>query len=141
VNVDDYGLGGRVHLGQSDLFSALEDRKYDLIITNPPYVSAAAVQAFPPEYRAEPVMAHLGGIDGLDIVRRILADAPRHLNPNGVLVAEIGTGRAILEAECPGLPFLWLDTAESEGEVFALSAADLTGAKPKKPIRTRKAKG
>ena len=87
--------------------------------------SAEAVAAFPPEYAAEPVLAHAGGDDGLDLVRRILAEAGRHLTAEGTLVVEIGTGRDILEAEFPRLPFLWLDTAESQGEVFALTAKDL----------------
>lgn len=134
-NIADYGLAGRVHLVQSDLFAALGDRRYDLIIANPPYVSAPEVQAFPPEYRAEPVIAHLGGRDGLDIVRRVLAQSPAHLEPGGKLVVEIGTGRSILEAEFPALPFLWLDTEESEGEVFALDAATAT---PVAPARKRK---
>lgn len=134
-NVADYGLAGRVHLVQSDLFSALPDASYDLIIANPPYVSAAAVQAFPPEYRAEPVIAHLGGRDGLDIVRRVLDEAPRHLRPGGKLVVEIGTGRDILEAERGDLNFLWLDTAESEGEVFAL---EVGASKPAPAPRKRR---
>ena len=121
----DYGLEERVSLVQSDLFERLAGRRYDLILANPPYVSAAAIAAFPPEYAAEPAIAHAGGADGLDIVRRILAEAGRHLTHDGMLVVEIGTGRDILEEEYPHLPFLWLDTAESEGEVFALSAADL----------------
>jgi ribosomal protein L3 glutamine methyltransferase len=138
-NVRDYRFEDRVRLVQSDLFSGLEGRTYDLVISNPPYVSAASVAAFPPEYRAEPLMAHAGGEDGLDLVRRILDEAPRHLNPGGALVVEIGMGRDILEAERPDLPFLWLDTAESEGEVLALSAADLAG-KPRKSARPRKSK-
>jgi ribosomal protein L3 glutamine methyltransferase len=138
-NVRDYRFEDRVRLVQSDLFSGLEGRTYDLVISNPPYVSAASVAAFPPEYRAEPLMAHAGGEDGLDLVRRILDEAPRHLNPGGALVVEIGMGRDILEAERPDLPFLWLDTAESEGEVLALSAADLAG-KPRKSARPRKTK-
>jgi ribosomal protein L3 glutamine methyltransferase len=124
-NVEDYGQGDRVSLVQSDLFAGLSGRRYDLILTNPPYVSDAAVAAFPPEYAAEPRMAHAGGGDGLDLVRRLLAQAAAHLTPYGSLVVEIGTGRAILEQEYPHLPFLWLDTAESQGEVFALGAADL----------------
>ena len=114
-----------VSLVQSDLFEALAGRRYDLILANPPYVSEAAVAVFPPEYAAEPRIAHAGGADGLDIVRRILAEAGRHLTETGTLVVEIGTGRAILEEQYSDLPFLWLDTAESEGEVFALSAAGL----------------
>jgi ribosomal protein L3 glutamine methyltransferase len=120
-NVTDYGLGRRIRLIRSDLFSALGEERYDLILSNPPYVSAEAMAAFPPEHRAEPAIAHDGGEDGLDIVRRILAEAEGRLMPLGTLVVEIGTGREKLEAEHPSLPFLWLDTEESEGEVFALS--------------------
>jgi ribosomal protein L3 glutamine methyltransferase len=124
-NVADYGLQDRIGLVQSDLFGALGGRRYDLILANPPYVSAAAMADFPPEYAAEPRLAHAGGADGLDLVRRILAEAADHLSPEGALVVEVGTGRDILEREYPRLPFLWLDTAESEGEVFAVSAAAL----------------
>jgi ribosomal protein L3 glutamine methyltransferase len=124
-NVAAYGLGERIALVRSDLFTGLAGRTYDLILSNPPYVSAGAVAAFPPEYAAEPVLAHAGGKDGLDLVRRILAEAGRHLTADGTLMVEIGTGRDILQAEFPRLPFLWLDTAESEGEVFALTTKDL----------------
>lgn len=124
-NVADYGLGERVSLLRSDLFEGLSGRTYDLIISNPPYVTAAAVAVFPPEHRAEPELAHLGGADGMDLVRRILKDANRHLLADGALVVEVGTGRETLETEYPDLPFLWLDTEQSEGEVFALPAAAL----------------
>jgi ribosomal protein L3 glutamine methyltransferase len=124
-NVADYGLGDRIALIQSDLFVELSGRRYDLILANPPYVSAAALAAFPPEYAAEPELAHAGGTDGLDVVRRILDEASKHLTEDGALVVEVGSGRNILERDYPHLPFLWLDTAESEGEVFALFAADL----------------
>lgn len=124
-NVREYGLEDRIALTRSDLFKGLGKRRYDLILANPPYVSDAGIAAFPPEYAAEPAVAHAGGSDGLVIVRRILAQAVRHLTPRGMLVVEIGTGRAILEGEVPDLPFLWLDTAESEGEVFALHRAAL----------------
>ncbi len=127
-NVADYGLENRVTLQHSDLFSALGSRKYDLILSNPPYVSAEALAAFPPEYQAEPVMAHAGGDDGLDLVRRILADAARHLERDGVLVVEVGTGLDILEEAYPQLPFLWLETEDSSGEVFALTEAELQAA-------------
>jgi len=123
-NIDEYGLGDRIQLAQGDLFAPLKGRRYDLIVTNPPYVAAAEVEAFPPEYQAEPQMAHLGGEDGLDLVRRILREAGAHLNPDGGLLCEIGTGRDILEADFD-LPFTWLDTEESEGEVFWLSAEAL----------------
>lgn len=121
-NVSDYGLEDRVTLYQSDLFAALGTKTYDLIISNPPYVTAAAVSSFPPEYKAEPQLAHFGGDDGMDLVRRILADAAVHLNPEGMCVVEIGMGRETLETEYPDVPFLWLDTEQSEGEVFALPA-------------------
>jgi ribosomal protein L3 glutamine methyltransferase len=121
-------MGERVHLREGDLFGPVHGRRYDLIMANPPYVARAAADAFPPEYAAEPPLAHRGGEDGLDLVRRILAEARDHLQPNGTLVVELGAGRPILEAEHPELPFLWLDTAESEGEVFALRASDLEAA-------------
>jgi ribosomal protein L3 glutamine methyltransferase len=126
-NVAEYGLEDRVRLVRSDLFGGLGKARYDLIISNPPYVSAESLAAFPPEYAAEPAMAHAGGEDGMDIVRRILAEASAHLTEGGTLLMEVGMGRAVLEAEYPDLPFLWLDTEESEGEVFALRAADLAG--------------
>ncbi|MEQ1696651.1 MAG: 50S ribosomal protein L3 N(5)-glutamine methyltransferase [Hyphomicrobiaceae bacterium] len=138
-NVTDYRLHDRVRLVESDLFSALpKDARYDLIIANPPYVAAAEVASFDPEYRAEPVMAHIGGTDGLDLVRTILAEASAHLTPHGVLIVEIGTGREALEAAYPGLDFFWLDTANSEGEVFALTADALnTQLAPAKSRRRR----
>lgn len=125
ANVADYGLGARIVLLKGDLFEPVAGRRYDLILANPPYVPGARVEAFPPEYAHEPTIAHAGGEDGLDLVRRILREAPRHLDPGGMLTVEVGTGRAILEAEYPELPFLWLDTETSEGEVFAIGAADL----------------
>jgi ribosomal protein L3 glutamine methyltransferase len=121
INVKDHDLEQRITLHQGDLFAPLAKRKYDLIITNPPYVAAAEVATFPREYAHEPVMAHLGGIDGLDITRRILAEAPKHLNKGGGLLCEIGTGRENLEREFPKLKFFWLDTEESTGEVFWLT--------------------
>ena len=124
-NVADYGLENRLSLYKSDLFAGLGPRTYDLIISNPPYVTAAAVASFPPEYKAEPQLAHLGGEDGMDLVRRILAGAAVHLNPEGICVVEVGMARDTLETEYPGLPFLWLDTEQSEGELFALPAGAL----------------
>lgn len=124
-NVADYGLRERIALKQGDLFAPVAGSTYDLILANPPYVADAKVAAFPPEHAAEPALAHRGGTDGLDLVRRIIDEAPQHLEAGGVLVVEVGRGRAILEAAYPGLPFLWLDTETSEGEVFAISAGDL----------------
>nr|MDP9196933.1 50S ribosomal protein L3 N(5)-glutamine methyltransferase [Pseudomonadota bacterium] len=125
VNVRDHRLEGRVHLHRGDLFAPVARKKYDLIITNPPYVRDAVVAAFPPEHRHEPVMAHAGGTDGMDLVRKIIRQSPTHLKPGGGLICEVGTGREILEAEFPGLPFLWLDTEHSSGEVFWLAAKDM----------------
>ena len=124
INVDRLG-DGRVGLHHGDLFAPLEGRRYDLIITNPPYVDDEAMAELPDEYRHEPEMALAGGLDGLDIVRRIIEAAPDHLNPGGGLLCEVGSDREILEMTYPDLPFVWLDTAESEGEVFWLSAEDL----------------
>jgi ribosomal protein L3 glutamine methyltransferase len=124
LNLADHGMEDRIRLLRGDLFKPVKSARYDLIVTNPPYVAAAEVAAFPPEYASEPAMAHLGGDDGLDLVRRILAEAPSHLTPEGGLICEIGTGRHLLEAEYPTLPFTWLDTETSEGEVFWLSRRD-----------------
>ncbi len=134
-NVEDHGLSDRVRLLEGDLFAPLKSRRYDLILTNPPYVDAEAVADFPPEFAAEPRMAHAGGDDGLALVRRILADAPKHVAPEGVLVCEVGRGGPALAAEYPDLPFLWLDTEDSAGEVFLLRAGDFT--KPKGAKRRR----
>jgi ribosomal protein L3 glutamine methyltransferase len=122
INVRDHDLEGRITLHKGDLFAPIENTKFDLIITNPPYVAEAEVAAFPKEYAHEPVMAHIGGRDGLDIIRRILAEAPNHLNKGGGLLCEIGTGREIIEREFPKLKFFWLDTEESTGEVFWLTS-------------------
>lgn len=125
INVDEHDLADRVNLLEGNLFEAVEGRTYDLIISNPPYVAGGEVQAFPPEYGHEPVMAHLGGEDGLDLVRRILAEAADHLNPGGGLLCEIGTGRERLVDDYPQLDFLWLDTEQSEGEVFWITREQL----------------
>ncbi len=125
-NVRDYGLEDRLTLHQGDLFKPLVGRRYDLIISNPPYVDALGMASLPRECRAEPKLAFDGGADGLDIVRRILDEAPQHLTPEGGLLCEIGRGREVLEAAYPQLPLLWLDTEDSEGEVFWISASDLS---------------
>jgi ribosomal protein L3 glutamine methyltransferase len=125
-NVADYALEDRISLHQGDLFKPLGGNKYDLIITNPPYVDAEGMAALPRECRFEPKLAFDGGADGLDIVRRILNEAGKHLTPQGGLLCEIGRGRELLEAAFPQLPLLWLDTEDSEGEVFWIGAGDLT---------------
>jgi ribosomal protein L3 glutamine methyltransferase len=124
-NIADYGLQDRVTLHQGDLFKPLRERRYDLIISNPPYVDAQGMADLPRECRAEPKLAFDGGADGLSIIRRILGEAGRHLTPQGGLLCEIGRGREPLEAAFPQLPLLWLDTEESDGEVFWIGAADL----------------
>jgi ribosomal protein L3 glutamine methyltransferase len=118
INVKNHDLAEHIALHKGDLFAPVADKMYDLILANPPYVAAAEVKAFPPEYKKEPIIAHLGGADGLDIVRRILKEVPSHLNEGGVLICEIGTGRETVEAEFPDLKLFWLDTEESSGEVF-----------------------
>ncbi|MBL8376987.1 MAG: 50S ribosomal protein L3 N(5)-glutamine methyltransferase [Burkholderiales bacterium] len=124
-NVDAYALEERVTLVRGDLLGPLAGRRYDVILSNPPYVDTAAMAALPPEYRAEPALALAAGDDGLDIVRRILADAARHLEPHGVLVVEVGHQRARVEAAWPRLPFKWLPTASGPDYVFLLEAAEL----------------
>lgn len=131
-NVADYELETRIRLTQSDLFEALAGQRFDVIIANPPYVSADRVAGFPAEYRAEPTLAHAGGAEGLDLVRRILNAAPGHLTGEGTLIVEIGETRPALEQAEPELPFVWLETETSTGEVFALQAGDLAIWKEKK---------
>ena len=120
INLKEHDLEDRITLHQGNLFASLKDQKFDLIISNPPYVATAEVEAFPVEYTHEPRMAHEGGVDGFDLVRSIITQAPKHLNECGGLLCEIGLGREILEAEFPKLKFFWLDTEEAEGEVFFL---------------------
>jgi ribosomal protein L3 glutamine methyltransferase len=124
-NVGDYGLQDRLKLYRGDLYKPLGGKRYDLIISNPPYVDAEGMADLPRECRAEPKLAFDGGADGIDIVRRILDEAESHLTPQGGLLCEIGRCRPQLEAAYPQLPLLWLDTADSEGEVFWIAAADL----------------
>ena len=124
-NVAEYGLDDRVQLIRSDAFSRLQGRRYDLIISNPPYVNADSVAALPPEYLHEPVMALGSGKDGLDFTRIILREAKRHLTEDGLLVVEIGHNRAELEATYPALPFTWLDTTAGDEFVFLLRASEL----------------
>ena len=124
-NIANYGLEHRVTLYRGDLFNPLGHRRYDLIISNPPYVDAKGMAELPRECRAEPKLAFDGGADGLDIIRRILDQAGQHLTPQGGLLCEIGRGREWLDAAFPQLPLLWLDTEESDGEVFWIGAADL----------------
>ena len=120
-NVADYGLEADIRLVESDLFSGLGARRYDLIVSNPPYVNAAAMRRLPPEYRKEPRMALASGADGLDHTRAILAQAKRHLEPGGALVVEIGHNRQALEKSFPRLAFGWPPTSAGRDSVFTLA--------------------
>ncbi len=124
-NVADYGLEQQVRLIRSDVFSALATRRYDLILSNPPYVTAAAMDALPPEYRREPALALAAGEDGLDVVRTIIAGAARHLKPDGLLAVEVGHNREIMDAAFPELALTWIDTPSAEGKIFLVHARDL----------------
>jgi len=119
-NVDEYGLADRIELVRSDLLQALEGRRYDLILSNPPYVKAAAMRRLPDEYRKEPVMALASGDDGLEHTRAILDSAAAHLAPGGLLMVEIGHNRKALEKAYPGVPFEWPKVAAGSGYVFGI---------------------
>ena len=110
-----------MRLVRSDLFAGLRGVRYDLIISNPPYVTAASMRALPPEYRHEPRMALTGGSDGLDFVRRLLREAPAHLTARGLLICEVGAGRTALRRAYPRLPFTWVQ----EGRVFLLTREEM----------------
>ena len=125
VNVEKYALEDRITLRKGDLFEPIGVAVYDVILANPPYVAAKSVARLPAEFSHEPRLALAGGADGMDIVRRILAEAGTHLRDGGGLLCEVGRGRPILERDFPELDFLWLDTAESAGEAFWLPATAL----------------
>lgn len=124
-NVTDYNLGNRINLIESDLLSALGDKKYDIIISNPPYVDAESVSALPGEYLHEPTLALGSGDDGLDATRIILDHAAKHLTDNGILIVEIGHNREVLEAAYPDLPFTWMEVSAGDQFVFMLHKNDL----------------
>ncbi|KNH10394.1 Protein-N(5)-glutamine methyltransferase PrmB, methylates LSU ribosomal protein L3p [Candidatus Burkholderia brachyanthoides] len=124
-NVDDYDLADRVTLYEGDLYVPLPEAKYEVIVTNPPYVNADAMQTLPEEYRHEPELALAGGADGMDIVRRIIREASKWLTEDGVLVVEIGNERANVEAAFGGLDLVWLSPSAGEDNVFLIQAAYL----------------
>jgi ribosomal protein L3 glutamine methyltransferase len=124
-NVDDYRLDDRIALYEGDLFAPLPGGRYEVIITNPPYVNATAMKNLPAEYRHEPDLALAGGADGMDIVRRIIGEARKWLTEDGVLVVEIGNERENVEASLGGLNLVWLSTSAGDDNVFLLQAADL----------------
>jgi ribosomal protein L3 glutamine methyltransferase len=124
-NVADYELGDKVTLIESDLYAKVPAKKYDLIITNPPYVNSGSMTKLPPEYLHEPQLALAGGDDGMDLVRKIVAGAAGRLSENGILMVEIGNERAFAEAAFPDLELTWLSTSAGDDMVFLLSAGQL----------------
>lgn len=122
-NVREHGLDDRIQLAQGDLFAAVRGRRYDLIISNPPYVDAKGIAGLPRECLAEPRMAFDGGTEGIDLVRRIIDGAKTRLAPGGGLLCEVGRCKPAIERAYPDADLLWLDTEESEGEVFWVDAA------------------
>ena len=124
-NVGDYDLEHRINLIQSDLFDGLAGHRYDLIISNPPYVSTASMAALPEEYRHEPRTALASGEDGLEATRTILRQAASHLTEQGLLIVEIGHNRDILEQVFPLTPFTWLETSAGDEYVFLLKRDQL----------------
>lgn len=125
INVKRHRLGRRVRLVRSDLFQALKGRRYDVIVTNPPYVARAEMKTLPREYLHEPELALVSGRDGLDAIVRILTEAPRHLNPGGILVGEVGNSAPALQRKFPSVPFVWLTTSTGDESVFLLTAEEL----------------
>ncbi|HEY6897002.1 MAG TPA: 50S ribosomal protein L3 N(5)-glutamine methyltransferase [Rhodocyclaceae bacterium] len=124
-NLTDYGLEDFVELIQSDVFDALEGRRYDLIVSNPPYVTESAMAEIPAEYRHEPALALVSGPEGLDVVQRILMGAANHLTDHGQLFVEVGHNADLVEAAWPDVPFLWVDAPSGDSKIFCLSRADL----------------
>ena len=124
-NVDTYQLQDRITLHQSDLYSTVPNKKYQLIISNPPYVNSASMGKLPPEYLHEPQIALGGGTDGMDLVRTIIAGAKERLTPDGILMVEIGNERAYAEAAFPELEFTWVSTSAGDDMVFLLTADQL----------------
>ncbi|EXI78269.1 MAG: 50S ribosomal protein L3 glutamine methyltransferase [Candidatus Accumulibacter appositus] len=124
-NLSDYALSERIRLLESNLFTALGSERYELILSNPPYVNGASMRSLPAEYQREPELALASGEDGLDLTRAILAAARERLTPNGLLVVEIGHNRDELEAAFPETAFTWLDTAAGDQYVFLLHRDEL----------------
>lgn len=125
INIANYGLQDRVHAVQSDMFKDLQGRRYDLIISNPPYVDAPSMAQLPQEYRTEPQIALGSGEAGLDHTRTLLGEAANHLNDGGILVVEIGHNRDALLEAYPYLPFTWLEVESGNQFVFLLTKEQL----------------
>lgn len=124
-NISDYGLDEHIHPIKSDMLSALQGQRYDIILSNPPYVDAPSMEALPQEYRQEPSLALASGTDGLDHTHNLLREAAEHLNPGGLLIVEIGHNRDVLEAVYPDLPFTWLEVSAGDQFVFLLTREQL----------------
>ena len=124
-NIDRFGLGERVKAYQSDLFNQLPTRRYDVIVTNPPYVDAEDMASLPEEFHHEPRLGLEAGSDGLDLVRRILRDAPAYLADDGILVCEVGNSQPAMEAAFPELPMVWVEFEHGGEGVFVLHAEEI----------------
>lgn len=125
LNIERHHVEERVHAVESDLFAALDDEPFDLIVSNPPYVDARDIAELPAEFRHEPMLALASGEDGLDLTRRILREAARHLTPDGILIVEVGNSWVALEEAYPHVPFTWLDFERGGHGVFLLTRAQL----------------
>lgn len=125
MNIERHGVGGRVRAVASDVFEALAGERYDVIVSNPPYVGDEEMRELPGEYHREPVGGLHAGRDGLDVVRRILESAASHLNPEGILIVEVGNTEQALVQAYPRVPFMWLEFERGGGGVFLLTAAQL----------------
>lgn len=128
INVGRHGMDEQVQVVESDLFAALGDVRYDIIVSNPPYVSLDEMAGLPEEYHREPALGLEAGTEGLDVVARILREASRHLAPDGIIVIEVGSSAEALEARYPDIPFLWLDFERGGDGVFLLTAQQLADA-------------
>ena len=124
-NVALHGLQGRLRLLQSDLFAALRDEIYELIVSNPPYITEDEYAAMPGEYRHEPKLGLTSGFDGCDACLRILRDAPRHLSADGLLIVEVGEAERALRRLLPELPLVWIEFSVGQMGIFAIEARDL----------------
>jgi ribosomal protein L3 glutamine methyltransferase len=124
-NVERHGVEDRVRVLESDLFDALQGHRYDVIVSNPPYVSWAELQSLPQEYRREPELGLLGGDDGLDLAVRILREAGRHLTDGGILILEVGSSAPELERRFPNVPWTWLDFEHGGEGVLLLTREQL----------------
>lgn len=124
-NISNYDLDHRVHAIESDLFTRLQDKRYDLIVCNPPYVSLSELSTIPPEFRHEPILGLEGGEDGLDTVKKLLQEAHRYLTPHGVLIVEVGNSQYTLVERYPNIPFTWLDFTRGGDGVFLLTKEQL----------------